>query len=225
MSLRTRPADQRELPLSDTLTAAVAKNAKQSRGKSKKQTEISDGSQAGSSSMSAIEALRSSLDVDKPIAATLDDVGEKVPASVIGPVSVISVSPLPFSLSLSFTTKEQEHQHQNQHQLQQHLGSDPSSARDHDHDHRPDHVASVPSDQSDPLTDTVTTATATATASASASATAAIVSTSRTDDLSTVHVSNASSSQRVYLAASYTYSQESRTMFAQENGDGGLVKG
>jgi hypothetical protein len=219
MSLRTRPADQRELPVSDALTAAVAKNAKQSRGKSKKQTEISDGSQAGLSSMSASEALRSGFDVDKPIAATLDDVGEKVSASVSGPVTVASVSPLPCSSSLSFTTKEQEHQHQ----LQQHLGSDPSSARDNDHDHRPDHVACVLSDQPDPLTDTDTVTTATATATASA--TAAIVSTSRTGDIPTVHDSIASSSQRVSLAASYTYSQQSCTMFAQENGDGGLVKG
>jgi hypothetical protein len=215
MSLRTRPADHRELPVSDALTAAVAKNAKQSRGKSKKQTEISDGCQAGSSSTSGSEAPRSGFDVDKPIAATLNDVGEKVPASVSGPVTVASVSPLPCSSSLSFTTKEPKHQHQ----LQQHL----ESARDHDHDLRPDHVASVPSDQPNPLTDTATATVTTATANSIAAA--AIVSTSCTGDLPTVHVSNASSGQRVSLSPSYTYSQESRTMFAQENGDGGLVKG
>ena len=218
MSLRTRPADQRELPVSDALAATVAKNTKQTRGKSKKQTEISDGSQVGSSSMSASEALRSALDVDKPCGATFNDIGGKVPASATVAVSVTSVSSPSSSSSLSSAIKEAEHQHQYQ---QQHPGSDPLSARDHDH--RPDQVANVPSDQSNPLADTATTGAASA--SASASATAAIVSTSCTGDLHAVHDSTASTGQRVSLAPSYTYSQESRTMFAQENGDGGLVKG
>ena len=205
MSLRTRPADQRELPVSDALTAALAKNAKQSRGKSKKQTEISDGSQSGSSSMSASELLQSPLDANKHFGATRDDVSEKVPASAGVPVTAASVSPPPppSSSPLSLTTKEPEHQQQQQHPV-----PDTSSARDHDH--RPDQAANVPSDQSNFLT---------------TSATTAIVSTSCTDDPSTAHVSNASSGQRMSLSPSYTYSQESRTMFAQENGDGGLVKG
>lgn len=212
MSLRARNGDQRESPCADVLAAAVDRNTKQTRLRSKKQTEKCDGNQAGSSSMCSTEATGGHLDVESS-ATTSINVGEEIPASMRGPIALASVSPPPPSSSSSSSFSATSTGPGTGTALE---GSYPLSVRDDGL--RSDHVNNVTSDLSNHITDADTVT--------GASSTPAVVSTSCAGDItSDQNVTPSGLRIPPVPAPSYSYSTNSGLMFAQENGDGGLVKG
>ena len=209
MPLRARNGDQRESPCADSLAAAVDKNTKQTRLRSKKQTEKCDGNQAGTSSMCSIEATGGNLEVESSAATSTN-----LAASTHGPIALTSVSPSPSPSSSSSTSSSSSSSFSATSigpgtALK---GSYPLSVLDDGL--RSDHVTNIPSDLPNLITD------------ANAAFTPAVVSVFCAGDM-TSDPNGTPSGLRIFSVPvlSYSYSTNSNLIFAQENGDGGLVKG